>query len=68
MVRSSQRHESEVVSSLVVILTCGCRHLVEMRGGEAEDACTHACREHRPRSYGPCLPDVSDVELESIPF
>jgi hypothetical protein len=32
----------EKVASLIVILRCGCRHLVEMRGGEAEDACTHA--------------------------
>jgi hypothetical protein len=55
----------EVVSSLVVILKCGCRHLVEMRGGSAEDSVMHTCREHRPRSYGPCLPDV---DLDSLPF
>jgi hypothetical protein len=55
----------EKVASLVVILRCGCRHLVEMRGGCSEDSVTHTCREHRPRSYGPCLPAV---DVESIPF
>lgn len=58
----------ERVASLVVILRCGCRHLVEMRGGFSEDALTHACREHRPPTYGPCLPQPTDAEVDSIPF
>jgi len=53
------------VDSVIVALACGCVHLVESHGGGHSTSRTHTCLEHRPRSYGPCLPPV---DVDSIPF
>jgi hypothetical protein len=56
------------VDSVIVALACGCVHLVESHGGGHSTTCTVVCREHRPPSYGPCLPQPTDTEVDSIPF
>lgn len=56
------------VDSVIVALACGCVYLLESHGGGHSTTCTVVCREHRPKSYGPCLPPVPDAEIESIPF